>query len=478
MLDTLTRETSATSEYQLLIGGDLLPGGKSVPVINPATGEEIAQCPRATAAQAEEAVAAAHAAFPAWAALPIAQRQGRLRQLADALEGELDELSRLLTQEQGKPLAESQWELQASIAIIRHFATTEMPVKVLEDSAERRVEQHRRPLGVVAAIVPWNFPVLLMMFKLPPALLAGNTLVVKPSPTTSLISLRIARICAGIFPRGVVNMIADSNDLGPFLTSHPDVRKVSFTGATPTGRRVMASAAETLKRVTLELGGNDAAIVLGDVDPVEVAPAIFQAAFMNCGQVCLAIKRVYVHDSIYDAMCEQLANIASATKVGNGLDADTQLGPLNNRMQFDKVLGYIEAAREAGTILSGGKALDGPGYFIAPTIVSNVTDGDRIVDEEQFGPVLPIIRYSDPEDALARCNASPMGLGGSVWGRDAAQLGSLASRMNSGMVWVNKHLDVGPHIPFAGSGDSGVGVELGAEGLAEFTQIHIINMSR
>ncbi|MBN9570243.1 MAG: aldehyde dehydrogenase family protein, partial [Alphaproteobacteria bacterium] len=350
--------------------------------------------------------------------------------------------------------------------------------KVLDDSKDRRVEMHRKPLGVIGAIVPWNFPMILMAFKVPPALLAGNTIVVKPAPTTPLSTLRFGELVKDLLPPGVLNVITDANDLGGALTAHPDVRKISFTGSTATGRKVMAGAAETLKRITLELGGNDAGIVLPDVNPKETAPKLFQGAFQNNGQVCIAMKRLYVHESIYDAMCDELAALAEQAVVGDGLEQGTQLGPLQNRMQFEKVKEILADAKKHGTIIAGGEVPDRPGYFIKPTIVRDITDGTRLVDEEQFGPVLPVIKYSDPEDAVARANASPYGLGGSIWSTDLDKAYALANQMNSGTVWVNKHADLAPNIPFGGAGQSGLGSELGEEGLAEFTQVQVINVAR
>jgi acyl-CoA reductase-like NAD-dependent aldehyde dehydrogenase len=463
------------SEFHLLIGGALVPGATSMPVINPATGAQLCECPRASSAQAGQAVDAAAAAFAGWRECSLAERRKSMSELADAMEAEEAALSRLLTLEQGKPLAEAAWEIQSSIGILRHFSGLDMPYKQIENSAERLVEQVHRPLGVVAAIVPWNFPILLMMFKLAPALLTGNTMVIKPAPTTPLTCLRIGELIARLLPPGVVNIVTDQNDLGPVLTRHPGVRKVSFTGSSATGRRVMASAAESLKRVTLELGGNDAAIVLGDVDPAEVAPRIFAAAFMNCGQVCLAIKRLYVHESIYEPMCEQLSIIARSLVVGDGMAPETQMGPLQNLMQYESIKSHLDQLRWEGKVIAGGNPIDRPGYFIEPTIVGRLSDTDRIVVEEQFGPILPVLRFSDPDEAVRRANASDMGLGGSIWSSDTEAAMRLASRMDAGMVWINKHLDIAPHIPFGGAKQSGMGVELGAEGLAEFTQLHVIN---
>lgn len=466
------------SEYKLLIGGKMVAGDQEMDVINPATEEVLTKCPRASEAQLNDAVAAAKAAFPGWAAKPIAERKAVLNAIADTIEKHADELARLLTQEQGKPIGDATGEIYGTAAFFRYFTALDLPVKVIDDSEGRKVELHRKPLGVIGAIVPWNFPMILMSFKLPPALLAGNTVVLKPAPTTPLTSLRLGELIKDIVPAGVVNVITDANDLGAALTAHPDVRKISFTGSTATGAKVMAGAAATLKRITLELGGNDAGIVLDDVNPKEMAPALFNSAFQNNGQVCIAMKRLYVHESIYDEMCDELATLANAAIVGDGLKQGTQLGPLQNKMQFDKVKEVIEDAKKHGKVIAGGAAVEGSGYFIKPTIVRDIEDGTRLVDEEQFGPVLPVIKFSDNNDAVARANASPYGLGGSIWSSNTDRAYELALKMESGSVWVNKHAELAPNIPFGGSKSSGLGTELGEEGLAEFTQLQVINVAR
>ena len=464
--------------FKLLIDGQLVDGASTMSVINPATETELAVCARASAAQLDQAVAAAKRAFPAWRDTPIDERRKALNAMADAIQGDLQNLARLLTQEQGKPLADAMGEVFGAAAFFRYFASLDLPEKVIEDSDARRVVSRRRPLGVVAAIVPWNFPLILMAFKVPAALLSGNTVVLKPAATTPLSTLRIAELVKDILPPGVLNVIADANDLGAAITAHPDIRKVSFTGSTETGKKVMAGAAEALKRVTLELGGNDAAIVLEDNDPKEAAGKIFSGAFQNSGQVCIAIKRAYVHESIYDALCDELAILADAAVVGDGLQQGTTMGPLQNRTQFEKVLGIIEEARGQGKVIAGGLPHDGKGYFIRPTIVRDISDGTRLVDEEQFGPVLPVIKIRDGEDALSRANASDYGLGGSIWSKDLDRAMDLAGRMDTGTVWINKHAELAPNIPFGGAKLSGMGTELGEEGLSEFTQMHVINMAK
>jgi len=466
------------SEFKLLIGGKLVDGDAVMDVINPATEEPVAQCARASKAQLDQAVAAAKAAFPAWSATPIEERRKALVAMADAIQANIADLARLLTQEQGKPLQAAMGEVFGAAAFFRYFSSLDLPPKVIQDDATGRIEIRRKPIGVVGAIVPWNFPMILMAFKVPAALLAGNTIVLKPAATTPLTTLRFAELVKDLVPPGVLNVIADANDLGPEITKHPDIRKISYTGSTETGKRVMAGAADALKRVTLELGGNDAAIVLGDVDPKETAPKIFNAAFQNSGQVCIAAKRIYVHESIYDAMCDELAKLADAAVIGDGLEQGTQFGPLQNKAQFEKVLGYIEAGKKDGKVIAGGERQGEKGYFIRPTIVRDITDGSKLVDEEQFGPVLPVIKYADAADAIARANASIYGLGGSIWAKDSEKAWDLAGGMESGTVWINKHADLAPHLPFGGAKFSGVGTELGEEGLKEFTQVQVLNMAR
>ncbi|PZQ56010.1 MAG: aldehyde dehydrogenase [Phenylobacterium zucineum] len=466
------------SDYKLLINGELVAGDATLEVVNPATEQVFATAARASKGQLDKAVAAAKAAFPAWSATSIDERRKVLVAIADVIQANLQDLARLLVQEQGKPLQDAMGEIFGASAFYRYFASLDLPAKVVQDDATGRVEIRRKPLGVVGAIVPWNFPMILMAFKVPAALLAGNTVIVKPAPTTPLTALKLGELIKDIVPPGVVNIIADANDLGGAMTAHPDIRKISFTGSTETGKKVMASAADALKRISLELGGNDALIVLDDVDPKETAPKVFGAAMQNAGQVCIAAKRIYVHESIYDAMCDELAALAKDWIVGDGLEQGVQMGPLQNKQQFEKVLGFIETAKKDGKVIAGGGRKGDKGYFIQPTVVRDIEDGAQLVDEEQFGPVMPVIKYSDPAEAVARANASIYGLGGSIWAKDTDKAWDLAEKMESGSVWVNKHADLQPHLPFGGSKFSGVGVELGEEGLKEFTQVQVLNMAR
>jgi acyl-CoA reductase-like NAD-dependent aldehyde dehydrogenase len=467
-----------SGDFRLLIGGQLVPGAATFDVINPATEEVVASCPRADHVQLNQAVAAAKAAFPAWSATPLAERARLLNRLADALDARAPELARILTQEQGKPLGGAFYEIAIAANNIRGFTPMQLPDTVLVDDEQSKVIRQRLPLGVVAAITPWNFPVIMMVTKLAPALLAGNTVVVKPAPTTPLATLKVGELCAEIFPPGVVNVIADANDLGGALSSHPDVAKIAFTGSTATGRKAMISAAATLKRLTLELGGNDAAIVLDDVDPKEIAPKLFFAAMVNSGQVCLAAKRIFVHESIYDAVCDELAKLAAGAVVGNGLDDGVQFGPVQNRMQFEKVREIIEDARRQGRVIAGGEPHQGKGFFIQPTIVSGLPDSARLVCEEQFGPVMPVLKYSNIDEAIARANASEYGLGGTVWSKSTERALEVAKKLNTGTVWINKHLDLPPTVPYGGVKQSGFGVELGQQGLEEFTQARVLNIAK
>lgn len=466
------------SDYKMLIGGAFVSSDRKVAVLNPATEKTFAHVPHASKKHADDAIAAAKAAQPGWAGVPFAQRQAKLIELADAVAANAEELARIITSEQGKPLAEAQGELAWTEGYLRHYATLELPDRIIQDDASGYIALQHKPLGVVVGIIAWNFPLLVACWKIGPAVLAGNAIVLKPAPTTPVTALKLGELCAEIFPPGVVNVISDNNDLGPHLTTHPDVAKVGFTGSTATGKAIAAASSDTLKRVTLELGGNDPAIVLEDVDVKATAQAIFNNAFLNCGQVCLAVKRAYVHEDIYEAMCAELARIAEDAVVDDGMNQGTQIGPIQNKAQFEKVKQFLETARTDGRIIAGGQVMDRDGYFIRPTIVRDVKDGDRIVDEEQFGPILPVISFSDEDAAVASANASEYGLGGSVWSANTERATAIANRIDSGQVWVNQHIAIGPHIPMAGFKNSGLGIEQSAEGLAEYTQPKVVNIAR
>lgn len=465
-------------DYRMLIGGKLVAGDRMIDVVNPATEEVFARVPHATEADLDAAVAAAKAAQSAWATLPMAERRTRIEALADAIGEVADDLARTITQEQGKPLPEARGEVEWSQGYLRHTATLELPDRVIQDDDAFRIETRHKPLGVVGGIVAWNFPLLLACWKIGPALMAGNAIVLKPAPTTPVTALKLGELCAKVLPAGLVNILTDANDLGPKMTAHPDIAKIGFTGSSETGKRIMAGAAATMKRVTLEMGGNDPAIVLPDVDVRATAEKVYGGAFFNAGQVCLAVKRAYVHDAIYDAFCAELADLASQAVVDDGMKQGTTVGPIQNKAQYEKVKGFLDEARASGEVIAGGEVRGGPGYFISPTIVRDVKDGQKIVDDEQFGPILPVIRFTDVEAVIAQVNRSDYGLGGSVHSADLDKAVEIAGRIESGTVWVNQQLNIGPHIPMAGFKGSGLGVEQSVEGLAEYTQMQVINVAR
>ncbi|MGY2961105.1 acyl-CoA reductase-like NAD-dependent aldehyde dehydrogenase [Pseudomonas sp. TE36184] len=457
--------------YTMLINGVQVAGENGqFDVINPATGTAFAQCPAGSLAQLDQAVAAAQAAFKTWRHSTHALRCERLLAIAEAIEQDADALARLIVLEQGKPLELALSEVMGAAAWTRYAAAQQIPVELVEETPTQRVELHRKPLGVVASITPWNWPVMIAVWHIMPALRAGNCVISKPSSLTPLSTLRLVDIIARHLPHGVINCVTGEQGFGSAITSHPGIQKIVFTGSTATGQSVMRGAAGNLKRLTLELGGNDAAIVLPGTPVEEVAEAIFQAAFLNMGQTCAALKRLYVHESQYSAFADALTRIAARQVVGDGLAPGVTFGPVQNLEQLQLVEALVADAREHGArVLCGGARLERPGFFYPPTLVADVTDGQRLVDEEQFGPVLPLIAYQDVEDVLRRANAGDMGLGGSVWGPDVEQATALASRLESGVAWVNCHARIQPNTPFGGSKMSGFGVEFGLEGLLEFT---------
>lgn len=465
-------------KFQMLIDGKLTDGSGSLDVINPATGEVFETCARASATDVDAAVAAAKRAFPMWAALTHQDRQFYLEKLADAMQGRFEDFCNLLTSEQGKPLAQAQFEIGGSIAALRYFAAQELPMTVLRETNVEKVVEQRTPLGVVAGIAPWNFPVILLMFKIAPALATGNTMVAKPAASTPLTTALIGMLAADILPPGVLNIIVDANDLGAHLSGHADVAKVSFTGSTATGKRVMEAASGSLKRLTLELGGNDAAIILDDVDVKAVASKVFDAAMINAGQVCLAAKRIYAPRSMVDALCDEFARLGQQAIVDDGLNQGAQIGPVQNKAQFERVLELIEDAKTQGRVVVGGEPLDRPGYFIAPTVIRDLPDSARLVQEEQFGPVFPVLAYDTIDEVIDRANDSDFGLGGTIWTANSERGFEIATRIETGTVWINKHLDMPFDTPFGGVKQSGIGRENGLDGMKEFTQAKVINMAK
>jgi acyl-CoA reductase-like NAD-dependent aldehyde dehydrogenase len=477
-VDDRYHEVKLMSDYTMTIDGKSVKGSKSVGVINPATGKVFAQVPDCTKSELDQAMEAAQRAYRTWSK-DINARRKLLGEVAAALQSPPEGLARTLTQEQGKPLAKAQQEIMGSSIWASYTASLEIPNEVIQDNAAGKVEIRRKPLGVVAAITPWNYPLMLAMWKIAPALLAGNTIVLKPSPYTPITSLMLGEILREVLPPGVLNVVSGGDEVGGWMTSHPVPRKISFTGSVATGKKVAAAAAPDLKRITLELGGNDAAIVLADVNPAEVAPKIFWGAFENSGQICSAIKRVYVPEAMYSSMLEKLGELAKNVKVGNGLDAATELGPINNKMQFERVTELVEDAKKHGAkIVTGGSRQGTEGYFFQPTIVGGISDGVRLVDEEQFGPALPIIPYKDVDDAVRRANSTTYGLSGSVWGKDPDRAAEVAGQLECGSAWVNQHLAIAPNLPFGGAKWSGIGVENGTWGLLGFTEIQVVNVAR
>ncbi|MGY1753444.1 aldehyde dehydrogenase family protein [Blastococcus sp. SYSU D01042] len=463
------------TEHRMTINGEQHSSPDTFEVINPATGEPFARAPEATAQQLDDAMAGADRAFRSWKRDDDARRDA-LRLAAKALGDATPQIATLLTQEQGKPLPEAMFEVMGVGMWLQYYADLEVEREILQDDDAAFVEVVRRPIGVVAAIAPWNFPLLLSSWKIAPALRAGNTVVLKPSPYTPLSSLAMVEVLNQALPPGVLNIVTGGDSLGAAMTAHPTPRKVSFTGSISAGKKVAVASAADLKRVTLELGGNDPAIVLDDADPAVVGKQLFHAAFQNNGQTCVAVKRVYVPESLHDAVVDALVAEASSVVVGDGMDEATKLGPIQNRPQFDRVASLVDGALSSGArAAAGGAALDRPGYFFAPTILTDAADGTAIVDEEQFGPALPVIAYRDLDDAIERANATTFGLGASVWATDTERGETVARQLDAGSAWVNTHAALAPNLPFGGLKWSGVGVENGPWGLKGFTDMQLLN---
>lgn len=454
---------------------------------NPANNEVLGLVPSSSREQVQQAVAAAKAAQPSWAARPDAERKALLMKVAEALKANAEYLASWVTREQGKPLGGvgpdqvpgARFELWGCEVWTQVPASLDLPTEVVFEDDTRRDEIHRKPFGVVAAIAPWNWPLLIAIWQIVPSLRAGNTVVIKPSEYTSIGTLEMVRIMAEVLPPGVLNTVSGAGEVGSWLVDNPDVDKIMFTGSSATGAKIAANAARTLTPTTMELGGNDAAIVLPDADPKAMAMGLFWGAFLNMGQTCACAKRLYVHESLHDAVVAELKALAEAMPMGDGLQPNIAMGPIQNRMQFDKVTRLVDEARAAGaTIVCGGRPKGGPGYFYPLTLVTDIADGASLVDEEQFGPVLPIIKYRTVDEAVASANRLDVGLGASVWSTNVDKAKAVASRVQAGTVWINQHGAIHPMVPFGGIKGSGWGVEFGAEGLKAVTQPQVISIKK
>ncbi|KAJ5873849.1 uncharacterized protein N7529_002279 [Penicillium soppii] len=465
----MTVEFDLKSIYVQIIKGKSAPTKVTRHGLNPATLEALPEVPIATPDDLDSAVDAAKAAYKLWSTTPYEDRKKAVVAYADALDQYKDQFRDLLVAEQGKPIPQASQETEAAILWIRKMAELPLLEDVIEDDETRTVITRYVPLGVVGAIVPWNFPLLLATGKIAPALLTGNVIIVKPSPFTPYCGLKLVELAQKFFPPGVVQSLSGDDDLGPWLTSHPGIDKISFTGSTATGKRVLQSASRTLKRVTLELGGNDPAIVFPDVDIEKVAEKVAFFAFLNSGQICLNLKRIYVHSSIYERFRDALVRQVNGYTIGDGSQPGISHGPLQNTMQYSRVKTFFDDIEKQGwKVATGGKIEASNGYMIAPTIIDRPPEDSRIVVEEPFGPIVPLLSWDDEADVIERANNTTMGLGASIWTADLDRAARVARQIQAGNVWTNDHFSLSPTAPFGGHKESGIGVEWGLNGLKAF----------
>ncbi len=465
--------------HQLLIDGkwEAAAGGQMFPVENPANGDTISQAAKGGAADIDRAVRAARVAFEGpWSRISASDRGRLLWKLADLIEQNADELAQIESLDNGKPMTVARAaDVPLAADIFRYMAgwTTKVGGKTFPISvpytpgAEYFAYTSKEPVGVVGQIIPWNFPLLMAAWKLAPALAAGCTVVLKPAEQTPLSALRLGQLIqeAGI-PAGVVNIVTGYGDAGAHLAQHPQVDKVAFTGSTEVGRLIVAAAAGNLKKVTLELGGKSPNIIFDDADLDLAIPGAANAIFFNHGQCCCAGSRLYIHDKVYDKVLAGISKIAETMKLGEGLDPQTQMGPLVSREQLDRVCSYVKSGVEAGArVVVGGRSLEKSGYFMQPTILTETRSDMKVVREEIFGPVVVAIRFQDTEDLLRQANDSEFGLAAGVWTRDVKKAHQVSARLRAGTTWINCYNIFDAALPFGGYKQSGWGREMGEEAI-------------
>lgn len=468
-----------SSYEELLAAIDAGEAGREI--LNPATGEVIGHANTDTVDDLNAAVAKAREAYSSFSQTTHEERSAMLMEAADAIKANAEPFAELLSREQGKPLngPNARFEIGGAEAWTRATASFELEPEVIVDDGETYSTLTYRPLGVVGAIGPWNWPVMITVWQLAPALRMGNTVVVKPSEYTPLSVKALVHLFQSVFPEGVIQYVSGDREIGAALSKHEDVDKIMFTGSTATGAKIIEASAPTQKRLTLELGGNDAGIVLDDVDPKAIAEDLFWGAFINTGQTCAALKRLYVPESIYDEVCDALVEYAKNVPMGEGLDEQNLLGPLQNEAQYKIVADLVEKAKASGaTVLLGGEEDENrTGYFYPTTLIADIDADNPLVVEEQFGPALPIVKYSSLDEAIAEANKLNVGLGSSVWSSNRERALEVASKIEAGTTWINKHGTIDPRIPFGGAKSSGYGVEFGVEGLKGLGQPHVVTIN-
>ena len=463
----------------MLINGRLEAGHSSYPVRNPATNGIITEAPQADEIQLNMAVDAARKQFDEWSVLSFDDRRIRLAIIREVLETHTDELAALLTQEQGRPIGQAKEEVSRCAKLVTAICSLDIERDVHFESADTEAFSEFAPLGVVAAIPPWNYPLLGAVIKIVSAAYVGNTVVVKPSPLTPVSLLKLGELIVEHLPKGLVNIVSGDNDLGQWMTTHDQIDAVSFTGSVNVGKQIMAASGAGLKRLVLELGGNDAAIVLDDVDPVSIVSELFNCAFTNSGQVCIAIKRLYIHESVYEEVCRGLVVELKRQRLGDGSEDATTMGPLQTTAQVEMMRGFVEDAVNRGaTVLAQSTVPDLEGSFFPVTLLTNVPENADVMMNEAFGPILPIVPYRNVDDAISLANSTSLGLGGSIWSGDVERAKALALRLQCGTAWVNQHKVLNPMIPFGGLGDSGIQCELGTDGLKAYMNRKVVHVAR